>query len=78
MESPLSLKRYKEICTEKDIHYLLSTHIYLEYITGRTDAEPEAPILWSPDAKSQLFGKDPHAEKDQRQENRAPEDEMVR
>ena len=43
---------------------------------GRTDAE--APILWSPDAKSQLFGKDPHAEKDQRQENRAPEDEMVR
>ena len=52
MESPLSLKRYKEICTEKDIHYLLSTHIYLEYITGRTDAEPEAPILWSPDAKS--------------------------
>ena len=25
---------------------------------GRTDAEAEAPILWPPDAKSQLTGKD--------------------
>ena len=24
---------------------------------GRTDAEAEAPILWPPDAKSQLIGK---------------------
>ena len=31
---------------------------------GRTDAEAEAPILWPPDAKSQLIGKDPDAEKD--------------
>ena len=31
---------------------------------GRTDAEAEAPILWSPDAKSQLIGKDPDAGKD--------------
>ena len=45
---------------------------------GKTDAEAEAPILWSPDAKSQLFGKDTHAGKDQRQENRAAEDEMIR
>ena len=29
---------------------------------GRTDAE--APILWLPDAKSQLIGKDPDAGKD--------------
>ena len=29
---------------------------------GRNDAE--APILWSPDAKSQLIGKDPFAGKD--------------
>ena len=29
---------------------------------GRTDAE--APILWSPDVKSQLIGKDPDAGKD--------------
>ena len=26
---------------------------------GRTDAEADAPILWPPDAKSQLTGKDP-------------------
>ena len=25
---------------------------------GRTDVEPEVPILWPPDAKSQLIGKD--------------------
>ena len=31
--------------------------------TGRTDAEDEAPILWPPDVKSQLTGKDPDAGK---------------
>ena len=31
---------------------------------GRTDAE--APNLWPPDAKNQLIGKDPDAEKDRR------------
>ena len=30
---------------------------------GRTDAEAEAPILWPPDVKSQLTGKDPDAGK---------------
>ena len=44
---------------------------------GRTDAEAEAPILWPPDAKGQLIGKDPHAGKDWGQEKRATEDEMV-
>ena len=28
-----------------------------------TDVEGEAPILWPPDAKSQLIGKDPDAER---------------
>ena len=32
--------------------------------TGRTEADPEAPILWLPDAKSWLTGKDPDAGKD--------------
>ena len=32
--------------------------------TGRTDAGAEAPILWLPDAKSQLTGKDPDIGKD--------------
>ena len=30
----------------------------------RTDAEAEAPMLWPPDAKSQLTGKDPDAGRD--------------
>ena len=44
---------------------------------GRTDAEVEAPTLWSPDAKSQLIGKDPDAGKDWGQEKRVSEDDMV-
>ena len=44
----------------------------------RTDAEAEAPILWLPDPKSWLFGKQSDAEKDWRQEKGATEDEMVR
>ena len=31
---------------------------------GRTDPEAEAPILWPPDMKSRLKGKDPDAGKD--------------
>ena len=31
---------------------------------GRTDAEAEVPILWPPDAKNWLLGKDPDARKD--------------
>ena len=42
---------------------------------GRTDAE--ALILWPPDAKSRLIGKDPDAGKDWRQEKWTTEDEMV-
>ena len=39
-------------------------------VIGRTDAEAETPILWPPDAKSQLIGKDPDAGEDWRQEER--------
>ena len=40
--------------------------------------EAEALILWTPDAKSQLIGKDPHAGKDWRQEEKEmTENEMV-
>ena len=31
---------------------------------GRTDVEAETPILWPPDMKSWLIGKDPDAGKD--------------
>ena len=45
---------------------------------GRTDTEAEAPIFWSPDAKSQLIGKDPDAGKDWGEEvKRATKDKMV-
>ena len=37
---------------------------------GRTDAEAEVPILWPPDAKSQLIRKDPDAGKDGRQQEK--------
>ena len=45
---------------------------------GRTDAEAEAPILWPPEAKNWLFGKDPDAGKNWRQEERRrTEDKIV-
>ena len=44
---------------------------------GRTDAEAETPILWSPHAKSCLTGKDPDAGRGWRQEEKqTTEDEM--
>ena len=46
--------------------------------TGRTDAEAETPILWPPDAKNRLTGKDPDAGKDLKQEKKGMmEDELV-
>ena len=46
---------------------------------GRTDVETESAILWPPDAKNWLIGKDPDARKDWGQEEkRMIEDEIVR
>ena len=45
---------------------------------GRTDVEAEIPIIWPPDAKSLLIGKDPDAGRDCGQEEKGTtEDEMV-
>ena len=45
---------------------------------GRTDAEAETPILWPPDAKNWLTGKNPDVGKDESQEEKGTtEDEMV-
>ena len=45
---------------------------------GRIDAEADVPILWPPDMKSWLIGKDPEAGKDWGQgEKRATKDEMI-
>ena len=45
--------------------------------TGRTDAEAETPIIWPPDVKNWLIGKDPEAGQDWRQGKVMTEDEMV-
>ena len=68
-ESPLDSKEMK----------LVNLKGYQPWIfTGRNDAEAEAPILWPPDAKNWLIGKDSDAGKDWRQEEKGmTEDEMV-
>ena len=69
-ESPLDSKEFKSVPPEGNQLWIL---------IGRTNAEVEAPILWPPDAKRLLIGKDPDAEKDWKQkEKRAAEDEMFR
>ena len=69
LKSPLDCKEIQPVHPKGDQPWIF---------TGRTDAEAEAPILWSPDAKSWLIGKDPDAGKDWRHEEKgATEDEMV-
>ena len=47
-------------------------------LIGRTDTKAETPILWSPDAKSCLIGKDSDAGRDWGQEEKGTtEDEMA-
>ena len=68
LESPLDCKEIKPVNPNGN---------QLWIFIGRTDAK--APILWPPDSKSQLIGKDPDAGKDWRQKDKeAEEDEMVR
>ena len=68
LKSPLDRKKIKLVDPKGN-----QTWIFI----GRTDAEAEAPILWSLDAKSQLTGKDPDAGKDWGKEKAMTEDEMV-
>ena len=69
LESPLGSKEIKPVKPKGNQPWVL---------VGRTDAEAEAPILWPPDAKSWLIGKDPDAGKYWRQEEKGTtEDEMV-
>ena len=69
LESPLDCKEIKPVNPKGNQPWIF---------TGRTDAEAEAPVLWPPDAKSQLNGKDPDAGKDWRQEDKGmTEDEVV-
>ena len=49
---------------------------YLYIFFGWTDAEAEVPILWPPNVKNWLIGKDPGAGKLWRQEKGVTEEEM--
>ena len=69
LESPLDCKEIQPIHLKGNQSRIL---------IGRTDAEAETPVLWPPDAKSCLIGKDPDAGKDRTQEEKGMrEDEMV-
>ena len=69
LESPLDSKEIQLVHPKGDQPWIF---------IGRTDAEAKAPILWLPDAKSGLTGKDPDAGKDWRQEEKGmTENEMV-
>ena len=69
LESPLDSKEIKPVNPKGNQPWVF---------IGRTNAEIEAPILWLPDVKNQLMGKDPDAGKDWGQEEKgATEDEMV-
>ena len=69
LESPLYCKEIKPVNPKENQHWIFM---------GNIVAEVEAPILWPPDVKNWLIGKDPDAGKDWRQEKRMTEDEMVR
>ena len=68
LESPLDYKEMQPVSPKGNQSWIL---------TGRTDVEAEAPMLWPPDVKSWLTRKDPDAGKDWRQEKGMTEDEMV-
>ena len=68
LESPLDYKKIQPVHPKGNQSWMF---------IGRTDVEAETPILWPPDVKSWLIGKDPDAGKDRGQEEKGmTEDEM--
>ena len=69
LESPLDCKEIKPINPKGNQSWIF---------IGRTDAEAETSILWPPDKKNWLIGKEPDAGQDWRQvEKGTTENEMV-
>ena len=69
LESPLDCKEIQPVHPKGNQSWIFF---------GRTDVEAETPILWPPDVKNWLSGKNPDAGKDWRQEEKGmTEDEMV-
>ena len=61
LESSLDSKEIKQVNPKRNQPWIF---------IGRTDAEAKTPLLWPPDMKNQLIGKDPDAGKDWRQEEK--------
>ena len=69
LESPLDCKEFQLVHPKGDQSWVF---------IGRTDVEAETPILWQPDVKGWLTGKDHDARKDWEQEEKGTtEDEMA-
>ena len=69
LESPLDCKEIQSVNPKRNQSWIF---------IGRTDDEVETPVLWPPDAKNRLIGKDPDAGKHWRQEEKGmTEDEMI-
>ena len=68
-ESPLDCKEIQPVNPKRNQSWIF---------IGRTDVEAETPILWPPDVKNPLIGKDPDAGQDWRQKEKGrTEDEVV-
>ena len=68
LESPLDCKEIQPVHSKGDQSWVS---------IGRTDAETETLVLWPPDVKSSLIGKDPDAGRDWGQEEKGTtEDDM--
>ena len=69
LENPLDCKEIQPVHSKGDQSWVF---------IGRTDVEAETPILWPPDLKNWLLGKDPDTGKDWRWEEKGTtEEEMV-
>ena len=68
LESPLNCKETKPVNPKGNHPWIF---------IGRTDAEAEARILWPPDVKSQLIGKDPDPGKDWGQEEKGTTEDGI-
>ena len=69
LKSPLDCKEIQPVHPKGDQSWIF---------IGRTDAEAETPILWPPDGKNWVIGKDPDAGENRRREEKGmTEDEMV-
>ena len=68
LESPLDSKEIQPVNPKGNQSWLF---------IGKIDAKAKTPILWPPDVRNWLIGKDPDAGKDWRQEKGTTEDEMI-